>query len=182
MKKFLLAFGLVCALGALAAAQSKADVILNHYAARSFVAGAISRPDLDTLIRAGIRAPSARNAQPWHFTVVQNVELARRIISDVKDGNVLIVISASGDGKPTADTLDCGLAAESIYLAAQALGLGSRIYTGPVSAINRGLKQDLGLPAGYSAVVVVRIGKIAPVDAVSAASSRKAEGDLVNYK
>jgi nitroreductase len=158
--------------------------IVNHYAARNFVAGAISRADLDLIVQAGLKAPSANNRQPWHFTVVQNQDLAKRIVSNIIEGNVLIVISASGDGKTNArEILDCALATESVYLAAQALGYGSRIYTGPMDALNRSLKGDMGLPSGYSAIALVRVGKVAPgVDAVSAASSRKAAGGLVTYK
>jgi nitroreductase len=79
--------------------------------------------------------------------------------------------------------LDCGLATESIYLAAQALGLGSRIYTGPMDALNAKLKGELGLPAGYSAAALVRIGRLsADADAVSGASSRKGLDSVVSYK
>jgi nitroreductase len=158
--------------------------ILNHYAARSFAAGAIPKADLDLIVQAGVRAPSAGNRQPWQFTVVQNQNLAKQIVSNITEGNVLIVISASGDGKTNgSQILDCALAAESIYLAAQALGYGSRIYTGPMDAINRNLKSGLGIPNGYSAVALVRIGRVqAGVDAVSAASSRKDAGAVVNYK
>jgi nitroreductase len=161
-----------------------AETILNHYAAKKFMAGAIPKADLDRIVQAGIRAPSAVNAQPWHFTVVQNQALAKKIMSQVVDGNVLIVISTEGDGKTnSAAILDCGLATESIYLAAQALGYGSRIYTGLIDGINRGLKSDLGLPRGYSAVSVVRVGKIMPgIDAVSGASSRKTAADVVTYR
>jgi nitroreductase len=158
--------------------------ILNHYAATQFTAGAIPKADLDRIIQAGIRAPSARNGQPWRFTVVQNQTLAKKIVSQALDGNVLIVISAPGDGKTSGpEILDCGLAAESIYLAAQALGYGSRIYTGPMDAINKSLKSDLGIPGNQSAVVLVRVGKVAPgVDATSAASSRKTADSVVSYK
>jgi nitroreductase len=158
--------------------------VVNHYAARDFIAGAVSRADLDLILQAGVRAPSAGNRQPWHFTVVQDQELAKRVVSNVVEGNVLIVVSAAGDGKTNArEILDCALAAESIYLAAQALGYGSRIYTGPVDGLNQGLKGALGLPAGYSAVVLIRVGRVrAGVDAVSAASSRKTARDVVNYK
>jgi len=168
----------------LSAQASKAGNIINHYAAGNFIAGQISKADLDTVIEAGVRAPSARNSQPWHFTIVQNQALAKKIVGGVVDGNVLIIISAAGDGKTNGgEILDCGLAAESIYLAAQAIGLGSRIYTGPMDAINKNLKAELGLPAGHSAVVLVRIGKIpAGVDAVSAASKRKQTGAVVTYK
>jgi nitroreductase len=158
--------------------------IINHYAARNFAAGSIPRADLDLILQAGIRAPSANNRQPWHFTVVQSQDLAKRIVSNNVEGNVLIVISASGDGKTNArQILDCALATESIYLAAQALGYGSRIYTGPIDSLNQNLKAELGLPPGYSAVALVRVGRVAPgVDAVSAASARNPAGGQVNYK
>ena len=144
----------------------------------------IPKADLDRIVQAGVRSPSAANRQPWQFTVVQNQALAKKIVSQVVDGNVLIVISAQGDGKTNgAAILDCALAAESIYLAAQALGYGSRIYTGPIDGVNNRFKSDLGLPTGHSAVVLVRVGKVAPgVDATSAASRRKSVDEVVNYK
>jgi nitroreductase len=163
-----------------------AGVIINHYAAaaRDFVAGAIPRADLDRIVQAGINAPSAVNRQPWHFTVVQNQALAKKLVSNLVDGNVLIVVSAQGDGKTNGvQILDCALAVQSIYLAAQALGYGSRIYTGPMDNLNKTLKPELGLPSGHSAVALVRVGKVqGPVDVISAASSRKKATDLVTYK
>jgi nitroreductase len=162
-----------------------AGVITGHYAtgANSFITGAIPKADLDQIIRAGVRAPSARNSQPWHFTVVQNLILAKKMVSQTVDGNVLIVISAAGDGRTNgAEILDCALAAQSIYLAAQALGYGSRIYTGPMNEINQKLKAELGLPNGHSAVVLVRVGRIEKADAVSGASSRKDTDKVVTYK
>jgi nitroreductase len=160
------------------------DVILNHYAAWNFIIGSIPRVDLDRIVQAGIRAPSADNRQPWLFTVVQNRNPAIKIMPSVTDGNVLIVISAANAAANGRVILDCALATESIYLAAQSLGYGSRIYTGPtVDGINRSLKGDLGIPLDHSAVAVVRVGKIQPgVDAVSAASSRKSVSEVVNYK
>jgi len=161
-----------------------ASVIINHYAARNFIAGAIPAADLDRIIQAGIRAPSARNLQPWHFTVVQNQNLAKKMVSDNVDGNVLIVVSAPGDGKTNGvQILDCALAVENIYLAAQALGYGSRIYTGPMDNLNKNLKAELGLPSGHSAVALIRVGKVqSGVDVVSAASNRKKAEEVVTYK
>lgn len=158
--------------------------ITGHYGARNFVPGAVSREELNRILTAGIRAPSAMNRQPWHFTVVQNQNLGKQIISNLTEGNVLIIVSASGDGKSNGGIiLDCALATESIYLAAQALGLGSRIYTGPMDAINSRFKKELGFPDGYSAIALVRIGRVPPgVDGVSGASSRKDPDSMVNYK
>ncbi|GHV63026.1 hypothetical protein AGMMS49587_11690 [Spirochaetia bacterium] len=190
MKKFTICAAILCALclsvmPTLDAQQSSnpgLQPILNHYATRNFVAGAVLKADLDLILQAGIRAPSANNRQPWQFTVVQNQNLAKQIVSSIVADNVLIIISAVGDGKTNgSQILDCALAAESIYLAAQALGYGSRIYTGPMDAINRNLKSDLGLPNGYSAVALVRVGRV-QADAVSGASSRKDANAVVNYK
>ncbi|MDR2109742.1 MAG: nitroreductase family protein [Spirochaetaceae bacterium] len=159
------------------------EVITNNYAARNFAPGTVSKADLDRILAAGVRAPSANNRQPWHFTVVQNQALAKRIVSNITEGNVLIIVSAAGDGTNSRVVLDCALATESIYLAAQALGLGSRIYTGPMDTINRQLKAELEMPKDYSAVALVRIGRVAPdADAVSAASARKPLEGMVNYK
>jgi nitroreductase len=157
--------------------------ITNHYAARNYLTTPVTQSEIDLIVRAAINSPSARNRQAWHFTVVQNLELARRIISGMTEGNVLFVVSAPGDNKtnPT-EILDAALATQTIYLAAQAMGLGSRIYTGPVDAVNRDLKSTLSLPAGHSVVAVVRVGKIQSVDAVSAASARKQASELVTYK
>jgi len=174
----------VCALSA-QQNRTPADVITGHYAAprNGFITGAIPAADLERIITAGVRAPSARNRQPWHFTVVRNLGLAKKMVPDTVEGNVLIVVSAAGDGKTNGpEILDCGLAVQSIYLAAQALGYGSRIYTGPMNDINRSLKAELGLPGGHSAVALVRVGMVGKIDAVSGASDRNAVDSVVTYK
>jgi nitroreductase len=160
-------------------------VITSHYAASpsSFISGSIPKADMDLILSAAVRAPSAKNIQPWHFTVVQNLNLAKKIVPQTVEGNALIVVSAAGDGKTNGDKiLDCALAVQSVYLAAQALGYGSRIYTGPMNEINKNLKGELGLPSGHNAVALVRIGRIDRADAVSGASSRKAVDSVVTYK
>jgi nitroreductase len=175
---------LIAAAGAYAqeAGANAIGVITGHYAPRTFAPGAINTADLDRILAAAVRSPSAANRQNWHFTVVRDQNLAKRIVSNVEDGNILIVVSAPGDGRTNAAAvLDCGLATQSIYLAAQALGLGSRIYTGPIDNLNARLKGDLGLPSGHSAVALVRIGRL-PVDAVTSPSSRKALNSVVSYK
>jgi len=195
MKKQILSFMFVTAVfcaNALFAQQGPdtTGVITSHYAAprNSFVTGAIPKADLDRIIQAGVRAPSASNRQPWHFTVVQTLALAKEMVSDTVDGNVIIVVSAAGDSKTNdgapngAIILDCALAVQSIYLAAQALGYGSRIYTGPINSINQNLKAKLGLPNGHSAVALIRIGRVNKTDAVSGASSRKTIDSVVTYK
>ena len=77
--------------------NDNAGVIINHYSTRAFIAGDIPQEDLDLLIQSGVRAPSAGNRQPWHFTVVRDLALAQRIVPQSVEGNVIIVVSAAGD-------------------------------------------------------------------------------------
>jgi nitroreductase len=103
----------------------------------------------------------------------------QQIIPDTVEGNILIVVS--GMEKRQGAIFDCGLATENIFLAAQALGLGSHIYTAPIAKLNRNYKDTLGIPEGYVGVSIIKIGNIEQgIDSVSSASTRKAESDITN--
>jgi nitroreductase len=185
MRKAILFFIFALSVSFLSAQENSAlKIIINHFGARNYSATAVSKAELDQIVLAGVRAPSASNRQPWHITVVQNQTLARQILSQATEGNAVIVVSAAGDGKTNGSViLDCGLAVQSMYLAAQALGLGSRIYTNPIDTINSRFKADLGLPRDHNAIAVIRVGRLAPgVDVVSSASSRNDTGRMVTYK
>jgi nitroreductase len=189
MKKAIFTFVILFALTAAFLPAQSADnpalrTIINHFSARNYAPESISKAELDLIIQAGIRAPSAGNRQPWHFTVVQDFALARRILSATTEGNVLIVVSSVGENRTSnAVILDCALAVQSMYLAAQALGLGSRIYTNPVNTINERFKTDLGLTDNHHVMSVIRIGRLSGgVDAVSSASPRSNAEQKVNYK
>ena len=105
---------------------------------RAYKPEQITKEQLDTLLQAANEAPSARNAQAWHFTVVQNQDLIKEVNDECgkmmnREGvNVfysaptVIFISYDPDAHPWA-YLDCGIAVENICLAAQSIGLGSVI-------------------------------------------------------
>ena len=158
------------------------DVILSSYSQRAFTTQQVTDGEIDQIITCGIKAPSARNGQPWHFTVVKDSALCKNVIPKITDGNVVIVISGPDSTGASVD-FDCALATENMFIAAQALGLGARIYTGPVRNVNATLKESLDIPAGYRVIALLRIGNIdKTVDAVSAASKRKDAKEMVNTK
>ena len=162
--------------------RPEVNFLTDHFAARDFAEGSVTESELNQIILAGIRAPSSGNRQPWHFTVVQNEDLARQLVPQTSQGNVLIVVSAAGDGLPDI-ILDSALAVSSIYLAAQALGLGSRIYTNYVANINRSYKPQLGLAEDQNVIALVRIGRLpAGTDALSSASPRYGADQMVTYR
>jgi nitroreductase len=164
--------------------NSVIDVILSGYTARKFTSEPVSDSNIDLILKCGLKAPSARNSQLWKFTVVKDSALIGEIIPNSTAGNILIVVSGQEPVQQGMNVdFDCALATENMFVAAQSLGLGAHIYTGPVNNINLTKKQALGIPDGYRAISVLRIGNIDKnVDAVSSASTRKKIEEVVNYK
>lgn len=158
------------------------DVILSGYSERAYTSVPVTDKQLDLILKCGIKAPSGRNVQPWKFTIVKDEATMKEMISNVVPGNVLIIVSGiEGEGGATPD-LDCGLATESMFVAAHSLGLGARIYGSPAGNINS-KKELFQIPSGYKAVVVLRIGNIdKSVDASSGASPRKKPEEVINYR
>lgn len=69
-----------------------------------------------------------------------------------------------------------------MFPASHGLGLGARIYGGPIGNVNS-KKEAYQIPAGFKAVVILRIGNVAKTpDAVSAATTRKRFDEIVNFR
>ena len=155
--------------------------LLKAYSERTYSSEPVTDQQLDLILRCGIKAPSSRNKQPWKFTVIRNDSVMKEIINNVVPGNVLVVISGFESEIGTTPDFDCGLAAESMFVATHGLGLGARIYGSPTGNINE-KKDHFQIPSGYKAVVVLRIGSVDnSVDAVTAATPRKSPEEVINY-
>ena len=160
--------------------NSVIDLMLNSYSARNFTSEPVSNSDLELILKCGIKAPSASNAQPWKFTIIRDLDIMQQIVRNIPAGNVLILVNGL-ESRATVD-YDCGLATENMALAAISLGLGQRIYTGPIANINSTMRQTLQIPNGYRAIAVLRVGHIeSNVDAVSAASPRNSYEEVVTF-
>ena len=184
MKKQLFAFIFVFSLVAVTTygqqSGSFSDLILNSYSARTFTSEPVSAGDIEVILKCGIKAPSAANLRPWKFTVVSDASVMRRMVGNVNDGNVLILVCGPEEGA-TVD-YDCGLATGNMTLAAQGLGLGARIYFSSLATINSTMRETLQIPDKWRAVAVLRVGHIEKnVDAVSAASPRNSYEEVVTF-
>ncbi len=110
-------------------------LILERKSVRSFTGEAVARADLETLMKAGMAAPSARNRQPWEFVAVTD----RPTLDLLADGLpyakmlyqagaaivVCAVVEKAHDRLPEYAVIDTCAATENILLAAEALGLGA---------------------------------------------------------
>lgn len=159
-----------------------AQVMLSAYSEKTYSSEPVTDQQLDLILKCGIKAPSARNKQPWKFTVIKDEATMKEAIGNVVPGNVLIIVSGIESQEGTTPDFDCGLATESMFVAAHGLGLGARIYGGPVGNINS-KKEFFQIPSGYKAVIILRIGSVdKSVDAVSGATSRNNPEEIINYK
>ncbi|HUT09641.1 MAG TPA: nitroreductase family protein [Thermoguttaceae bacterium] len=107
------------------------------------------------VLAAAMCAPSARNAQPWRFVVIDDRELLAEIPrinpNAQMAGRAPLAILICGDLNLEKSAgywvVDCAAAAENLLLAAHALGLGA-VWTGVYPRENRidGLRRLLKLP------------------------------------
>jgi len=160
------------------------DLILSSYSSRNFNSTPLSRDQIDLVLKSGIKSPSARNSQPWKYTVVTDQTLAAKIISDALPGNAVIVVSGPETvAEGMNPDIDCSLTTAYMYIAAQSLGLAAHLYTSPVRNVNENLKEELGIAEGYRAIIVLKIGNTdSYVDGISSASQRNDLKDVVTFK
>lgn len=185
VKSFILLFAMLFSANQLSIAQSSGnaviDLLLSAYSPRNYSTVPLTDQQVDYILKCGIKAPSARNNQPWHFTVVMNEAIVKEIIPAAVAGNVLFIISGKESETGTTPDFDCGLATENMFIAATALGLGARIYGSPVAAAIKN-RDKLQIPAGFKPVIILRTGNIEKTtDAASGATPRKNPEEIVNY-
>lgn len=141
---------------------------------RGYTAEKLTEAELDTLLRAGLQAPTAANRQEIHITVVDGGAPILAELEAVKNAaldtvpphnfyyEAPTVLFLSGDAKMVWSPVDAGIAVENIALAAEGMGLGSLII-GCVRAALSGEKKEyfakaLRFPEGYEYQVAIALG------------------------
>ena len=163
------------------AGNSVTDLLLSAWSPRNYTEVAVTDQQIDMILQCGIKAPSSGNGQPWHFTVLKNEAMIKEIISNITPGNVIIIISGKVSQSGSTPDFDCGLATQNMFVAATSMGLGARIYGGPIAAA-REKREALQIPEGFTPVIMLRVGNIEKgTDAVTGASPRKSKEEIVNW-
>lgn len=146
------------------------EAVLRRCSVRAFTSEPVSNEDVQRLLEAAIRAPTAGNLQPWHFIIVRNTESKRKLV-DVAHGQSFIaeapvVIVACADprvsqaryrqrGAELFCIQDTAAATQNLLLAACALGLGACW----VGAFDEGpARIALDLPQAIRPLAIVPVG------------------------
>lgn len=161
------------------------NTILSRRSCRGYKPEQLKQDEIDVIIECGLHAPSAKNTQAWHFTVVQNKELidwmntetVKLLPQQTKDrmtsrngGNDNLslfykaptLVLVSGDTRDRYMQMNCSFAAENMCVAAQSLNIGSCII-GLAALLFDTPKADeyikeLGIPEGYKPLYAVVFG------------------------
>jgi nitroreductase len=131
--------------------------------ARQYAPDPVPEEVVDTLLEVARWSGSSRNVQPWHFIVITDRELLRRIsqlrtpINWVAGAPLGIAIVLDG-ADPAGEAYDEGRVTERILIAARSLGLGGGVaWYGDADQQAEG-KRILGIPAERTARSVVIVG------------------------
>ena len=142
--------------------------IMTRTSIRKYTDQPVSKADIETLLRAGMAAPTAVNRQPWHFVVVTDKAKLKEL-SGGRGGMLeqcALAIVVCGNMEKTMQgkgqefwIQDCSAATENILLAANALGLGA-VWTGgyPMEERVASISKALKLPETIIPLCTIVIG------------------------
>lgn len=109
------------------------NAIKTRRSIRRFKDKQVTEQEIKEILAAGMQAPSAGNGQPWHFVVVQDKKLLKKIpsihpyASMAEEASLAVIVCGDSAHEKYKGfwVQDCSAAVENMLLAAHALGLGA---------------------------------------------------------
>lgn len=111
------------------------DNILTRRSCRAYTDRAVSKEDLDMILKAAVYAPNGMNRQSWQFTVIRRkenilglAEVVRKVLGRPEGYNFYapnVIILASNDRDNVNGLADCACAMQNMFLMAHELGISS---------------------------------------------------------
>lgn len=141
------------------------QAIMTRRSVRDFKHDPVSADDIQDLLKAGMQAPSAKNEQPWHFVVIDDLNLLHAIpefhpySKMLLDAPLAILVCSELDLDKGSAVQDCSAATQNILLAAHAKGLGA-VWLGihPNEQRMSGMEALLGLPESIHPMSLIAVG------------------------
>lgn len=150
-------------------------VIHERKSVRNFTGESVKKEDLETIVRAGMAAPTAVNMQPWAFIIVTERTVLNALNKELPYAKMLdkagaaVIVCAIPDkafnGWKEYAIIDSTCASENILLAAEALGLGA-VWTAvyPEEDRIKSVRAILKIPDKVIPLNVIPVGKPAGTD------------------
>jgi len=144
--------------------DERLNIIFARRSIRAYTGEPVSEEDIQSLLEAGMAAPSASNRKPWHFVAVTDSETLQALAQAHPFGKMTakagVAIAVCGD--PTISdwwVQDCSAATENILVAAVGLGLGA-VWLGSHGRPEReqAVRDVLGIPDRVGVLSLLSIG------------------------
>ncbi|MCX7818909.1 MAG: nitroreductase family protein [Kiritimatiellae bacterium] len=146
------------------------EALLTRRSIRRFHPDPVRPHDVERLLEVLFRSPSAGDARPWQFGVVDRRDLLDRLAGAMPKCEmlsqaplaVLICAEPAREKIPGFWPQDCAAATENLLIAAHALGYGA-VWIGlhPVADRERAVREILRIPATLVPFALVPIGRAA---------------------
>ena len=143
------------------------ECIIGRRSIRKYSSKELTKEQVDTLLKAAMYAPSAGNAQPWDFIVVQDQATRNRIAAIHPYGgmaaeaplSIIVCGNEQAEKFPGFWPQDCAAAIQNILLAAYDMGLGT-VWTGiyPVKERVANFVKEFQLPAHIIPMANIVVG------------------------
>lgn len=143
------------------------EAIHTRRSIRKFEDAPVSDETVREILEAAMNAPSAGNAQPWHFVVVRDRALREAVPSFSPYAGmvahaplgILVCAELPLEKYPGYWVQDCSAATQNLLLAAHGKGLGA-VWTGvhPMRDREEGFRKLLGLPETVMPLAFVVLG------------------------
>lgn len=145
------------------------DVILARRSIRRFENKPVEQEKIKKIIECAAAAPSACNAQPWHFVAVTERDSLNKLAEIHPFGKMMfeatlaIVVCGDPDKHEACARYweeDCSAAMQNVLLASTALGLGS-VWLGvkrSVANLEDAFRRQLGIPSSIQVLGIAAIG------------------------
>jgi len=149
--------------------QTIIDCIMSRRSIRQFTGESIKEEDLNTIVKAGMAAPSAINVQPWAFIIVTDKVILNNLCKALPYAKMLdkagAAIIVCGDSKEANWVVDCAAATENILLAVHALGYGA-VWTAVYKYEDRiePVRKECKIPKDIIPLNVIPIGVLVEKD------------------
>lgn len=158
------------------------EAITKRRSIRKYLDKPVPKEIIDTILNTVVMSPSAMNRQPWRFIVIENKEKIQELSAIVKkqmgllgyalrfteiiqskkdtifyNAPLLIIIAAEKDDKW--NKINCGIIAQSMFLTAYSLGLGS-CYIGFANTLNNDpdTLRELKVPENHEIISPIIFG------------------------
>lgn len=135
------------------------DAVRTMLAIRSYQETPVPEELVRQIVEAGRLTGSAKNAQPWHFIVIENRETLRQIGALARTGPYVagspLAIAVAVERTPFAVS-DASRAIEAMLLTAWSSGVGAN-WVGFVGSVDA-IKPLLGIPDALDVLAVLAFG------------------------